>query len=214
MAASKEEKIREMIEKMDKELDEWVESRPKRKPDKDAWTEDNWEEEMKKHPAFCSEAPEDVDNAEKYPAWAALQAIKYDENDTPEEKAIQYKDEGNHYFKLKLYKKATIAYTIGLQQKCEKPEVNAILLTNRAAAHFRLGNNRTALGDVTKAKELKPDHVKALNRGALCCMELKQFADAVTWCDELLRISFTFVNFISCFLPPMGHSKYNSNKTE
>ncbi|XP_019645673.1 PREDICTED: tetratricopeptide repeat protein 4-like isoform X1 [Branchiostoma belcheri] len=189
MAASRKEEMHEMIERLDRELEEWVESRPKRKPDKDAWTPDNWEEEMKKHPAFCSEPPEDVDNAEKYPAWAALQAIKYDEGDTPEEKALQFKDEGNHYFKMKLYKKATIAYTLGLQQKCEKPEVNAILLTNRAAAHFHLGNNRTSLSDVTKAKELKPDHVKALNRGALCCMELKQFANAVTWCDELLRLT-------------------------
>ncbi|KAI8510249.1 Tetratricopeptide repeat protein 4 [Branchiostoma belcheri] len=138
MAASRKEEMHEMIERLDRELEEWVESRPKRKPDKDAWTPDNWEEEMKKHPAFCSEPPEDVDNAEKYPAWAALQAIKYDEGDTPEEKALQFKDEGNHYFKMKLYKKATIAYTLGLQQKCEKPEVNAILLTNRAAAHFHL----------------------------------------------------------------------------
>lgn len=49
------------------------------------------------------------------------------------------KDEGNEYFKEKNYKKAVVSYTEGLKKSCMDLELNAILYTNRAAAHFHLG---------------------------------------------------------------------------
>lgn len=55
------------------------------------------------------------------------------------EKARTYKDEGNDYFKEKNYKKAVVSYTEGLKKNCVDLELNAILYTNRAAAHFHLG---------------------------------------------------------------------------
>lgn len=56
------------------------------------------------------------------------------------EQAKTYKDEGNDYFKEKNYKKAVVSYTEGLKKKCADPDLNAVLYTNRAAAHFYLGN--------------------------------------------------------------------------
>lgn len=56
------------------------------------------------------------------------------------EQARIYKNEGNDYFKEKDYKKAVISYTEGLKKKCDDLELNAVLYTNRAAAHFYLGN--------------------------------------------------------------------------
>ncbi|XP_030668891.1 tetratricopeptide repeat protein 4 isoform X2 [Nomascus leucogenys] len=50
------------------------------------------------------------------------------------------------------------------------------------------GNFRSALNDVTAARKLKPCHLKAIIRGALCHLELKHFAEAVNWCDEGLQI--------------------------
>nr|XP_044995315.1 tetratricopeptide repeat protein 4 isoform X2 [Jaculus jaculus] len=50
------------------------------------------------------------------------------------------------------------------------------------------GNFRSALSDVTAARKLKPCHLKAIIRGALCHLELKHFAEAVNWCDEGLQI--------------------------
>ncbi|XP_045403897.1 tetratricopeptide repeat protein 4 isoform X2 [Lemur catta] len=50
------------------------------------------------------------------------------------------------------------------------------------------GNFRSALNDVTAARKLKPCHLKAIVRGALCHLELKHFAEAVNWCDEGLQI--------------------------
>lgn len=57
----------------------------------------------------------------------------------PAELARMYRNEGNEYFREKEYQKAVIAYTEGLKKKCEDPEMNAVLHTNRGAAQFYLG---------------------------------------------------------------------------
>ncbi|NXJ05259.1 TTC4 protein, partial [Odontophorus gujanensis] len=97
-------------------------------------------------------------------------------------------NEGNAYFGEKDYGRAVRAYSEGLRQRCEDAELRAVLLSNRAAAHCRLGNYRSALADATQARKLKPDHLKAIVRGALCHMELKNFSEAIAWCEEGLRI--------------------------
>ncbi|NXH75981.1 TTC4 protein, partial [Hydrobates tethys] len=97
-------------------------------------------------------------------------------------------NEGNEYFREKDYRRAVIAYTEGLKKSCEDPELNAVLHTNRGAAQFYLGNYRSALSDAIQAKKLKPTHLKAIIRGALCHMELKNFSEAIAWCEEGLRI--------------------------
>uniref|UniRef100_A0ABI7XXW2 Tetratricopeptide repeat domain 4 n=1 Tax=Felis catus TaxID=9685 RepID=A0ABI7XXW2_FELCA len=149
--------------------------------------EDQWEEEFEKVPLFMRKAPSEIDPNEN-PDLACLQSIIFDEERSPEEQAKTYKNEGNDYFKEKDYKKAVISYSEGLKKKCTDPDLNAVLYTNRAAAQYYLGNFRSALNDVTAAKKLKPCHLKAIIRGALCHLELKNFAEAVNWCDEGLQI--------------------------
>lgn len=56
-------------------------------------------------------------------------------------RASCYKDEGNDFFKKKKYRRAVIAYTEGLKEKVEDMQLRVILLSNRAAAQFRLGNS-------------------------------------------------------------------------
>lgn len=58
------------------------------------------------------------------------------------EQAKSLKDEGNAYFKEKNYQKAVVAYTVGLKKKCADQDLNAVLLTNRAASHFYLGKKK------------------------------------------------------------------------
>ncbi|XP_054874927.1 tetratricopeptide repeat protein 4 [Amphiprion ocellaris] len=153
---------------------------------KNAFTENDWEEEFNKIPMFMKTAPEEID-PQKYPELACLQSIIHDEDRPPEEQARCLKDEGNAYFKEKNYEKAVVSYSAGLKKKCGDQELNAVLLTNRAAAHFYLGNMRSALNDAAAAKKIKPDHLKALIRGAQCCIELRNFPDALQWCDEGLK---------------------------
>ncbi|KAM8930611.1 tetratricopeptide repeat protein 4 [Pelodytes ibericus] len=155
-----------------------------------AFNQDHWEEEFDKIPIFMKKAPSEID-AEKAPELACLQSILFDTDRPLEEQAKSYKDEGNDYFKEKDYKKAIASYTEGIKKNCKDVELNAILYTNRAAAQFYLGNNRSALNDAIAARKQKPDHLKAVIRGALCCVEVKNYSEALKWCDEGLKINPT-----------------------
>ncbi|XP_044286186.1 tetratricopeptide repeat protein 4 [Varanus komodoensis] len=152
-----------------------------------ALSQANWEEEFDQVPMFMKKAPTEIDPRQN-PELACLQSIIFDEEQTLEEQAKTYKNEGNDYFKEKDYKKAVISYTEGLKKKCSDIELNTVLHTNRAAAQFHLGNYRSALNDAIAARKLKPNHLKAITRGALCHLELKHFSEAMTWCEEGLRI--------------------------
>ncbi|CAL8307663.1 unnamed protein product [Lota lota] len=154
---------------------------------KHGFSEDNWEEEMEKIPLFMTKAPEEID-PKTHPQLACLQALIHDEDRTPEEKAISLKNEGNAYFQEKKYEKAVLAYTAGLKANWDDQDTNTILLTNRAAAQYYLGNMRSALKDSCAALKIKPNHLKALIRGAQCCMELRSFPEAIRWCDRGLKM--------------------------
>ncbi|KAM9848505.1 tetratricopeptide repeat protein 4 [Aulostomus maculatus] len=153
---------------------------------KNGFSENNWEEEFNKVPMFMKTAPDEID-PKQYPELACLQAIIHDEDRSPQEVVQSLKDEGNVFFKEKNYQKAILAYTGALKKKCGDLDLETVLLTNRAAAHFHLGNMRSALNDAATAKKIKPDHLKALIRGAQCCVELRNFTEAIQWCDEGLK---------------------------
>lgn len=155
-----------------------------------AFSESNWEEEFDKVPMFMKSAPEDIDPI-KHPDLACIQSIIHADDRPPEEQAKSLKDEGNDYFKEKNYQKAIVSYTAGLKKNSADSDLNAVLYTNRAAAHFHLGNMRSALNDATAAWKLKPGHIKAAIRGAQCCMELRNHTDALRWCDEGLKVQPT-----------------------
>ncbi|XP_036614119.1 tetratricopeptide repeat protein 4 [Trichosurus vulpecula] len=149
--------------------------------------EDTWEQELDKIPMFMKKAPAEI-NPQENPELACLQSLIFDDERPPEEQAKTYKDEGNDYFKDRDYKKAVASYTEGLRKKCSDPTLNVVLLTNRAAAQYHLGNLRSALNDAMAARKLQPNHLKAIIRGAICHLELKNFSEAVHWCDEGLRL--------------------------
>lgn len=177
----------ELAAKLDKELDQFISSLPKKKYE-DGWPEDRWEEEMEKHPFFMTKAPEP--GAELHPLYQGLQKLKYDpEENEPEELAISYKEDGNFNFKYKNYRLAILSYTEGIKIKCGNIEIEATLLNNRAAAHFFLGNYRSALKDCELALKLKPDYEKALLRAALCCCESKKFDLGIKYCNKILELN-------------------------
>nr|XP_054764245.1 tetratricopeptide repeat protein 4-like [Lytechinus pictus] len=176
---------KKLAEKLDKDIDDFIETLPKSRY-KDGFSEDNWEEEFDKIPLFMKEAPENIEDC---PELQAFQQIKYaSEESTKEDNALTHKNDGNQWFKKKMYKPAVTAYTEGLDQKCADKEINAVLYTNRAAAHYHLGNHRSSLNDAKEALNLKPDHLKALNRTIDCCMQLKEYGEAIQWCDKALQI--------------------------
>ena len=80
---------------------------------------------------------------EVHPMFEGLQKLKYDpEENTKEELALNYKEDGNFYMKHKKFRTAIYSYTEGIKTKCENPEVLAVLYNNRSAAQFFLKNYR------------------------------------------------------------------------
>ncbi|XP_078741210.1 tetratricopeptide repeat protein 4-like, partial [Lampetra fluviatilis] len=60
----------------------------------------------------------------------------------------------------------------------EEVELKVVLLTNRAAANFHLGNFGSALKDAQSALTLRPNHTKALVRAVDCCVQLCRVEEA------------------------------------
>ncbi|KAK3092029.1 hypothetical protein FSP39_024540 [Pinctada imbricata] len=116
-----------------------------------------------------------------------LMRLKY-ETENPIGRAEAYKDDGNNEFKKKRYDIAIDNYTEAIKCKCPDKELNAILYSNRAAAQFHRGNYLSALRDCIMARKFKADHLKAILKGAQCCMEMKKYKDAGQWCDSGLII--------------------------
>ncbi|XP_060533538.1 DNA polymerase interacting tetratricopeptide repeat-containing, protein of 47 kDa [Cylas formicarius] len=181
-----EEDRLKLAKKLDSDLDEFIQNLPRKKYE-DGWREDEWEEEMAKHPFFMKEPPKPGDKL--HPLMEGLQKLKYDpEENEPPELAISYKEDGNFNFKHKNYRLAIVAYTEGIKQKCGDAEIEATLYNNRAAAHYFLKNYRSSLRDCELALKVKPDYKKALNRAAYCCLEILQFNKAIEFCDKLLNV--------------------------
>ena len=188
-----DEERAKLVKKLDDDMEKYLaqlEAKAKRGPGyQDGWDESKWEEEFAKHPFFASTDAiiEDAAKGQLNPLMEGLQNLKYspDEN-TAEELAKNYKEDGNFQFKLKKYRLAVAAYTEGIRCKSGDDLINVQLITNRAAAQFHLGNYRSSFNDCKLAIKLKPDHLKALKRGAICCYRLKRLPDCIEWCEKVL----------------------------
>lgn len=133
---------------------------------------------MKKAP----EPGEDV-----HPMLEGLQQLKFDESDnTPDELAEKYKEDGNYWLKLKKYRIAIMNYTEGLMKKPESDEIIATLYNNRSAAQFFLKNFRSSIVDARKALEHKSDYHKAKMRILKSLIELKKFDESCKEAQEFL----------------------------
>ncbi|CAH3190037.1 unnamed protein product, partial [Porites evermanni] len=100
------------------------------------------------------------------------------------------KKAGNDAFHKDDFNKAINLYTEGIEVKCRDEDLNAKLYNNRATAHYHLGHYHDCLGDVKVATALQPSYLKAIIRGAKACVKLKQFEEAIIWCDKGLAVSF------------------------
>lgn len=179
-----EEERLALCQKLDKELDDFINSL-ERKRYTEGWEEDRWEEEMDKHPFFMKSTPE---NGELSPLAEGLAKLKYDpEENTPLELATNYKEDGNFNFKHKNYRLAILGYTEGIKQKCNNVEINASLYNNRAAAQWHLKNYRSALCDSEKALTYNPNHGKARLRAAKAAFEVAKYDLCIEHCQKLLE---------------------------
>lgn len=150
---------------------------------------------MEKHPFFMKKAPEPGDDV--HPMMEGLQQLKFDpEENTPEELAEKYKEDGNYWLKHKKYRIAIMNYTEGLLQKHENNELTANLYNNRSAAHFFLKNYRSSAEDARFALKYKRDYPKAKLRILKCLIEIKRFEEACNHVQEFLTEDPTSLELI------------------
>jgi tetratricopeptide (TPR) repeat protein len=122
-----------------------------------------------------------------HPMLEGLQQLKFDPADnSPDELADKYKEDGNYWLKHKKYRIAVMNYTEGLQQKPTGQELVANLYNNRSAAQFFLQNYRSSIADAKSAIEHKRDYTKAKIRILKCLLELKKFDEACKEVQEYL----------------------------
>ncbi|KAL0122185.1 hypothetical protein PUN28_007142 [Cardiocondyla obscurior] len=179
-----EEERLELAAKLDAELDEYI-SGLEKKSYTEGWPEDRWQEEMEKHPFFMKKPPEPGD--ELSPLMEGLQQLKYGEDEnTPEELANNYKEDGNFNYKYKKYRLAILSYTEGIRTKCKDDELMAQLYNNRAASHFMLKNYRSCLSDCKLALKFNPQYWKTLSRAATCSFCIKNYDQCIDFCDQIL----------------------------
>ena len=164
-----DEERAELIKKLDVQMDEYLtkmEQKAKSGPGyQNGWNEETWEEEMESHPFFASNDKllEDAAKGKLNPMMEGLQNLKYSpEENSPDELAKNYKEDGNFQFKFKKYRLAIAAYTEGIKCKSEDLLINVQLITNRAAAQYHLGNYRSSFNDSALAVKIKPDHFKVI----------------------------------------------------
>ncbi|XP_038218531.1 DNA polymerase interacting tetratricopeptide repeat-containing, protein of 47 kDa [Zerene cesonia] len=173
-----------LCQKLDRELDEFIDSLEKKRYT-EGWPEDRWEEEMDKHPFFMKTAPS---GDELSPLAEGLAKLKYDpDENTPLELATNYKEDGNFNFKHKNYRLAILGYTEGIKVKSDDAEINASLYNNRAASHWHLKNYRSALFDSEKALTYNSNHDKARLRAAKSAMEIAMYDKCIEHCEKLLE---------------------------
>ncbi|KAF4521026.1 hypothetical protein B566_EDAN002521 [Ephemera danica] len=174
-----------LCEKLDRELETYI-SGLERKSYTEGWPEDKWQEEMEKHPFFMTKPLEEAGPLP--PLLEGIQQLKYDpEENTTEELANNYKEDGNFNFKYGKYRLAILSYTEGLRAKSINSTINSELHNNRAAAHFFLKNYRSSLMDCEAALKLQPNYLKAIRKAAKCCQLMGRPDDCIKWCDQGLE---------------------------
>jgi tetratricopeptide (TPR) repeat protein len=124
------------------------------------------------------------------PLIEAFQQLKYSTDDnSPNDLAKNYKEDGLFQFKLKKYRIATTCFSEAIRHAenklNEEPDatLTSQLYNNRAAAQFHVGNYRSALQDCDKALSLKPDYTKPLMKALECCVKLERWEKALDYCN-------------------------------
>ncbi|XP_050080671.1 DNA polymerase interacting tetratricopeptide repeat-containing, protein of 47 kDa [Anopheles maculipalpis] len=175
----------DLAAQLDEDLDVFINSLEKRRYT-EGWPEDRWEEEMAKHPFFMKKSPEPGEQLS--PLMEGLQQLKYDpQENTEQELADTYKEDGRFYMQHRKFRMAVLSYTEALRYKVGDASYKAVLYNNRSAANYLLQNYRSSLQDAQKALELNPDYDKSRWRAAQCAAALDRFDLCVELCDTILQ---------------------------
>ncbi|KAJ1919698.1 HSP70/90 co-chaperone [Mycoemilia scoparia] len=150
-----------------------------------AFNPDNLDKELNSVPLFMRNLPK-PDDLDDNVALAALQSLAYE--GTPEEIALNFKEQGNEAFKDKNFRDAIKYYTQALEQNFEDDILRAVIFVNRAASNLELKNYRSAINDCAETLNIDQKNIKALFRSAKACYFLEKLEEAIDCCDIGLKI--------------------------
>ncbi|KAH0734196.1 hypothetical protein KY285_009903 [Solanum tuberosum] len=110
---------------------------------------------------------------------------------------------GNELFRENKFSEASFEYTEGLGQE----PYNSILLFNRAACQFKLGQFEKAVEDCTAALVLRPSYTKARLRRADCNIKLGRWKAAIQDCEMLIQENpeDEEIKLLKCQISGLGH---------
>lgn len=139
-------------------------------------TVDDVMEELNRSPFFMTKIDETNGEGGSNLELEALKALAYDGE--PDEVALNFKNQGNGQYKIKLYKSAIEFYDKGISVKCDVPDINASLYLNRAACNLELKNYRRTINDCKQSLTFDPKNIKSYYRMARAFSALEKFAEA------------------------------------
>ncbi|XP_020607834.1 tetratricopeptide repeat protein 4-like isoform X1 [Orbicella faveolata] len=88
-----------------------------------------------------------------------------DDGSKDETIAEVFNNEGESEYRKGEFNYAIVCYTEGISVNCNDKNLNAELFTNRAKAHFNLGNYHEAKADSEVARQFQPGYMKAIETG-------------------------------------------------
>lgn len=176
----------EEADKTDEVISEWEKRRyvpkpgePELPPQLSELAEKSTEDVMKelnRLPFFMTELDETDGDGGENSNLEALRSLAYDGE--PDEVATNFKNQGNDCYKAKQYKNAVGYYTKGLEVDCDVDEINAALLSNRAACQLELKNYRMCIEDCKKVLQIDDKNVKACYRSGKAFFAVNRFDEA------------------------------------
>lgn len=94
--------------------------------------------------------------------------------------SLDFKNEGNEFFKKQEYKKAIVAYSVGISvtQLKDSIELRVALLNNRCTCYLKTRQYVEALGDARSALQLQPSNAKATFKEAESLFGLRRYGDS------------------------------------
>jgi tetratricopeptide (TPR) repeat protein len=154
-------------------------------------TPDEIVKSLKKLPFFMTEIE---DGEEENEQLEALKALAYEGE--PHEIALNFKNQGNDWYREKNYKDAIEYYTKALAVQCGVDEIDLACYLNRAACNLELKNYRRCINDCKLGLRISPSNAKALFRSAKAylavdrvdeCLDCVQYALSIEPANAALK---------------------------
>lgn len=145
------------------------------------------------------------------------QNLTEEEQEKNHQEALELKSQGNNEFKEEKYLESANIYTKALKICPSKYSVDrSILFANRAASKAKLGRNKSAIEDCTRAIELNDKYLKAYLRRATLYEETDKLDESLEDYKKILELDPRHKDALQAQvrLPPKINERNEKLKTE